>query len=91
MGDKRCNWPDFFENNQTVFYTAAIFIGIALACFPSISKLADAALKPVLPFLLFVTFLQVPFASVIKSFRNRRFISCLLVGNFVLSRFSSSC
>ena len=83
MGDKRCNWPDFFENNQTVFYTAAIFIGIALACFPSISKFSDAALKFVLPILLFVTFLQVPFASVIKSFRNRRFISCLLVGNFV--------
>lgn len=49
MGDKRRNWPDFFENNQTVFYTAAIFIGIALACFPSISKFFDAALKFVLP------------------------------------------
>lgn len=83
MGYKRCNWPDFFENNQTVFYTAAIFIGIALACFPSISKFSDAALKFVLPILLFVTFLQVHFASVIKSFRNGRFIVGLLIGNFV--------
>ena len=83
MGYKRFNWPDFFENNQTVFYTAAIFIGIALACFTSISKFSNAALKLVLPILLFVTFLQVPFASVIKSFRNGRFIVGLLIGNFV--------
>ena len=83
MSYKSCHWPDFFENNQTAFYTAAIFVGIALACFPSLSNLSNAALKLVLPVLLFVTFLQVPFASVIKSFRNRRFIVGLFVGNFV--------
>lgn len=77
------NWPEFFEQYQISFFSLAILIGFISACFFSITSVAEMSMNAILPILLFVTFLQVPFNSVIIGFKSRRFMVALLVGNFV--------
>lgn len=83
MDESTTTWPEFFENNQIKFYSLAILFGVILAFLSPMADFFAVALNFILPVLLFVTFLQVPFTSVIHGAKSGRFIMALLVGNFV--------
>lgn len=73
------------EHHQVAIYLAALAAGALLG------RLAPAAgpglahvINPVLGALLFVTFLQVPAAELVRSLRDGRFLAAALVVNFVV-------
>lgn len=83
------------ERHQIAWYLGAIAAGLAGGLLvPGASRL-DVAVTPVLGLLLFATFLGVPFGSVLRAFRDGRFLGAVLLLNvvvvpvvaFALSRF----
>ena len=73
------------ERRQAWIYLGAILFGLALGTFaPGIAGPFEALLWPVLGFLLFITFTQMPLVHLPRTARDRRFIGTMLIGNFVL-------
>ncbi|MCW5938822.1 MAG: hypothetical protein KF884_05250 [Fimbriimonadaceae bacterium] len=73
------------ERRQVWIYLASILGGLAVGgAWPGLAKPFEVLLWPVLAALLFVTFLQVPLLHVRDAFRDRRFVSAVLVGNFLV-------
>ncbi|MFN4113079.1 MAG: arsenic resistance protein [Sphingomonadaceae bacterium] len=73
------------EQHQVWIYLAAILAGLALgSTAPSLSDPFEAVLWPVLGLLLYTTFTQVPLTHLPEAFRDRRFMSAVLIGNFIL-------
>lgn len=73
------------EQHQVWIYLAAILAGLALGSYaPGLSGPFEAVLWPVLGLLLYATFTQVPLTHLPEAFRDRRFMSAVLIGNFVL-------
>lgn len=74
----------WLEANQIAVYFGAIVLGAVTAlAIPSATAL-EWTINPALALMLFVTFLQVPLGDLPRSFRNRRFLLCLIVMNFVV-------
>lgn len=74
---------DFLENHQIKIYFFTIFTSLFISLFfPKLSF--ETLINPALAFMLFVTFLQVPISSLVKAFKNLRFLFALLISNFVL-------
>ncbi len=72
------------EAKQVWIYFAAIVIGaICGVTFPTATRL-EAAINPALAVMLFVTFLQVPLAEIGAALRNTRFITALVLTNFIV-------
>ena len=72
------------ENHQIAVYFSAIALGaLAAFAFPQATAL-EPTINPALAVMLFVTFLQVPLAELGSAFRSGRFLSALLVTNFVV-------
>ncbi|MDR7068092.1 ACR3 family arsenite efflux pump ArsB [Pseudoxanthomonas japonensis] len=72
------------EQYQTPIYFGALVVGFVLAMLiPGTGRL-EAAINPALGVMLFVTFLQVPLARIRASLSNLRFMSALLVANFIV-------
>ncbi|MWV48263.1 arsenic resistance protein [Rathayibacter sp. VKM Ac-2803] len=72
------------ERHQIAWYLGAIAAGLALGLLlPGAARL-DVAITPVLGLLLYATFLAVPFGSVLRAFRDGRFLSAVLLVNFVV-------
>ncbi len=73
------------ERNQVWVYLAAILIGLALgAVMSALGPEMEALLWPCLAALLYVTFTQVPLAHLPDAFRDMRFMSAVLAGNFAV-------
>lgn len=73
------------ERHQVPLYLAALALGAALGLLvPAIAPPAEAAINPVLGLLLYSTFLGIPFARIGQAFRDWRFLTTVLVVNFVL-------
>jgi len=73
------------ERRQAWIYLGAILFGLALGTLmPGIAGPLEALLWPVLGFLLFITFTQMPLVHLPRATRDRRFIGAMLIGNFVL-------
>jgi ACR3 family arsenite efflux pump ArsB len=73
------------ERHQVWIYLFVIIFGLGLGVVaPSAAPLLDTLLWPVLAFLLFSTFVQVPLWHLPAAFRDDRFIAAVLIGNFVL-------
>ena len=73
------------ERHQIALYLVALAVGAAAGLlFPALAHPAETAINPALGLLLFVTFLGVPFGRLRLAFRDWRFLSTLLVVNFVL-------
>lgn len=51
---------------------------------PGVAPVFEAALRPVLGILLYTTFTQVPLTHLPDAFRDGRFMTAVLVGNFVI-------
>ncbi|MFJ4826182.1 arsenic resistance protein [Streptomyces bacillaris] len=73
------------EHHQVVIYLAAMALGALLGlAVPSFGPGLEQLINPVLGALLFVTFLQVPAAELLRSLRDGRFLSAALVVNFLV-------
>lgn len=73
------------ERRQVGLYLAAIALGLfAGTAWPALGPWFETLLWPMLVLLLFVTFVQVPLLHLREAFADHRFISAILVGNFVI-------
>jgi len=72
------------ERHQVAIYFGAVAAaGLAAALVPALGAL-ESAINAALGVMLFATFLQVPLAELGKALRQVRFLSALLVANFVV-------
>ena len=73
------------ERHQVWLYLAGILAGLTVGIqVPGVGPSFDFLLWPVLGTLLYSTFVQVPLLHLRDAFRDVRFLSALLLGNFVL-------
>lgn len=76
---------EWWDRHQIALYLAAIAVGVVVGLVaPSLSRPLELAINPVLGLLLFATFLGVPFAQFGHAFRDWRFLTAVLVLNFVV-------
>lgn len=71
------------ERHQVWIYLTAIGLGLVLGVVWRSAEMLEALLWPLLGLLLFVTFAQVPLMYVSSAFRDIRFVSSVLIGNFI--------
>lgn len=73
------------ERHQVAVYVGALAAGAAVGwAAPEAGPVLEHAINPVLAALLYVTFLQVPAAELLRSLRSGRFLAAALVVNFVV-------
>jgi len=74
----------WMERHQVPLYLAALAAGAGIGLLlPGVAAPAELSINPVLGLLLYATFLGVPFAKIGQAFRDWRFLSTILVVNFV--------
>lgn len=72
------------EHNQVWVYLAAIALGLLIGIYlPLGAGMAGPAIWPALVLLLYTTFVQIPMLRLRRSFADARFISAVLIGNFL--------
>lgn len=72
------------EKHQVAIYFTVVFAGLLAATIAGPSSAAlEACINPALAALLYVTFLQVPMTSFRQALTHGRFLSALLIVNFV--------
>ncbi|NRQ37280.1 arsenic resistance protein [Nonomuraea sp. NN258] len=77
--------PARLEDHQIPIYLAAIGVGALLGwALPDLGHGLASAINPVLGALLYVTFLQVPAAGLLRALRRGRFLAAVLSVNFVV-------
>lgn len=75
----------WWERHQIVLYLAAIAAGVVVGLLaPGTAHPLELAINPVLGLLLYATFLGVPFSMIGRALRDFRFLSVVLVVNFVI-------
>ena len=72
------------ERNQVVIYFVAVIAAAAVSLAWPGSGALEPLINPALALMLFVTFLQVPLSHLGRAFADTRFMSALIVGNFVV-------
>lgn len=76
---------EWWDRHQISLYLVAIVVGAAIGlAWPQTAPVLEHSIEPVLMLLLFATFLGVPLVEVGRAFRDLRFLSTVLVANFVL-------
>lgn len=72
------------EHHQVWIYVVAILAGLGVgSAAPALAPSFEMVLWPALGFLLYTTFTQVPLIHLPAAFRDLRFMSAALIGNFV--------
>lgn len=85
MSQERSGPVERMERHQIAVYLGAMAAGALIGwTAPAAGPGLEHAINPVLGALLFVTFLQVPAAELVRSLRDGRFLSAALVVNFVV-------
>lgn len=75
----------WLQRHQMVVYALAVALAVGSGLGrPSVVSSAERFINPVLAVLLYVTFLEVPFVDLRRSFTNRRFIAGALGVNFLV-------
>lgn len=75
----------WMERYQVSLYLAGLAVGAALGLLvPAVAHPAETAIHPVLALLLYATFLGIPFGRIGQAFTDWRFLTTILVVNFVL-------
>ncbi len=75
----------WWERHQIALYLVSIAVGVVLGLLvPAAAHPLELAINPVLGLLLYATFLGVPFSMIRRAFRDIRFLSVVLVVNFVI-------
>ncbi len=73
------------ETHQIPLYFAAVLVAAAFGLLaPDAAHPLQALITPAIAVLMYAMFLQIPFLDLRQSLGNRRFISALLVANFIL-------
>lgn len=73
------------ERHQVWIYLTAIALGLAVgSTWPALGPMFAWLLWPALVVLLYVTFVQVPLLHLAEAFRDHRFVTAVLTGNFIL-------
>lgn len=72
------------ERNQVAIYFIAVVAAAAVSSVWPGSGTLEPLINPALALMLFVTFLQVPLSHLGRAFTDTRFLSALMVGNFVV-------
>lgn len=72
------------ERNQIAIYFIAVVAAAAVSFAWQGSSALEPVINPALALMLFVTFLQVPLSHLGRAFTDTRFLSALMVGNFVV-------
>lgn len=73
------------ERQQVWIYLSAILAGLLVgSLWSSTHAVFETLLWPTLALLLFATFVQVPLLHVREAFADRRFVTAVLAGNFVI-------
>lgn len=75
---------DNLEKNQIAIYFSVVMIAIGLVFCLDNTSIFDMFINPVLAFMLFVTFLQVPVTEIKPFWSYKRFMVALLITNFVI-------
>jgi len=75
---------EWMERHQVPLYLAALVAGAGIGLLaPGVAAPAELAINPVLGLLLYATFLGVPFAKIGQAFRDWRFLTTIVMVNFV--------
>ncbi|MGY6273172.1 arsenic resistance protein [Achromobacter denitrificans] len=74
---------DLLEQHQVAVYFGAVAIAAVLAWQVPASAALAPAIDPLLGFMLFATFLQVPLTELRRALANLRFLGALLASNFI--------
>ncbi len=72
------------EHHQIALYFGAVAAGVLVALAVPGTEHWEGAINPALALMLFVTFLQVPVAELGRAFGRVRFLTALLVANFIV-------
>ncbi|MFN4214424.1 arsenic resistance protein [Exiguobacterium sp.] len=72
-----------FETLYPLWIVGAVLLGLASGIIDSVRAVANSSIYPLLVFMLFFTFLHIPFTRIRKSFSNRMFTWTSLAINFV--------
>lgn len=75
---------ELLEKQQITLYFMTIVVAIILASCIQGTSILVIVINPVLAFMLFVTFLQVPITEFKRFLLYGRFIAALLITNFVI-------
>ena len=76
---------EWIQRHQVALYIAGLALGAVVGlALPSLASPAELAIRPVLALLLFATFLSIPFGRIRRALAHWRFLSTVLVVNFVL-------
>ena len=76
---------DVLEHHQIPVYFAAVLLAVGFGLFaPSFAQGLNAFVTPAIAVLMYAMFLQIPFLDVRQSLSNKRFLSALLLANFIL-------
>lgn len=75
----------WWDTHQIALYLVAIAFGVIIGLLtPAIAPVLETATNPVLALLLFATFLGVPVIELGRAFRDWKFLSTVVVVNFVV-------
>ncbi|TFE00491.1 arsenic resistance protein [Jeotgalibacillus salarius] len=72
-----------FEKLYSFFIIGAVALGLLLSQSTEISPYTEKAILPLLAFMIYITFLQIPFKDLKASFQNKTFSLASLLINFV--------
>ncbi|KAA0948957.1 MULTISPECIES: arsenic resistance protein [unclassified Pseudomonas] len=76
---------DTLEQNQIPVYFVAVLLAAALGLLvPSMAQGLGALVTPAIAVLMYAMFLQIPFLDLREGLSNKRFMSALLLANFIL-------
>lgn len=75
---------DTLESKQIPLYFCAVAVAALTALFVPATTALESLITPALAVMLYATFLQVPIAELKKAFGQTRFLSALLLANFVV-------
>lgn len=76
---------EWLERHQVALYVAGLTLGAVVGLtWPAVAHPAELAIHLVLALLLYATFLGIPFGRIGHAFRDWRFLSTILVVNFIL-------
>lgn len=76
---------DTLEHNQIPLYFAAVLLAAAFGLLaPSLAHGLGVVVTPAIAVLMYAMFLQIPFLDLRQSLSHKRFLSALLLANFIL-------
>jgi ACR3 family arsenite efflux pump ArsB len=71
------------EKQINIYFIVVIIAAIAGLIAPAVAQSLSALVNPAIAVLMYAMFLQIPFLTLKEGLRNKRFLSALLIANFI--------